>query len=333
MSQEPSIRNWIVTEYEWPRETKYTDEEMEQWRKDCEAQGFDDQNYNTFHELSKNKNYLKGWGAVWVEHKVDAFDVSPGLSEIGVSKDDIGFVIWGSPHVELPSREKSYESDSSEAVMKNKTFSHLCEHFPNAIILMTYCNQVVAPPSHARSLTWNGPVHIYHSPDETIPYRPRLSTGGSRCHPADTCAVIRAPTQAGNVLALTTFEQDGAVNLFHFISICQNVIGSKKTLFLGEECASLSKQAAEWHLFSHVPGVKFIKADRDSNDVMTGHQKRTAMKAAKQAQMFSEAKQEATKRGTTKRRLVGVDDEDDDVMTGHRRRMLAQKRRTFTSDS
>jgi len=90
--------------------------------------------------FSRNREFLLGAGASVVDG-VDAFAAMDKLRSLGITRDQIGVVVWGSPHGHITDGGTGASAETSS--MTNSAFTHfafneLREAFDSSVVLVPY---------------------------------------------------------------------------------------------------------------------------------------------------------------------------------------------------
>ena len=247
MTDDPhDLRDWWITEYEWHTEKN-----------------------ESFPKLVNNLAWLRAHGAHIVSEPVDGFNAPVfAEKEMQVHRNNVSTVVWGSPHTDVSSTGKSVpiprdaltdaewsrqfkDGKLDSNTVKAAIFRHLQNMFPYATVVVT-CGRCDPTPSvssfgHA-SVVLSTPVHVPMIGDTL--YRPSFATGHARVEDNEAIrALVALPETLRPHLSTLFCPSTGNLDLYSLIALSA-VENSHKghkgaTLFLGEECANLSRSAGE----------------------------------------------------------------------------------------
>jgi hypothetical protein len=240
-----SLKNWIITEYEWPTQMSHL-----QFLKTPEQRlRKESKETPSWKRLQDNRIDMSARGAKFIDASINGYDVIGSLRKAydkTPNSYDVSFVSWGSPHVCLPSQKGSVEKPGGHTDYKALAFESLCKEFPWSVVLVTFSTET--PDIYRRF--YETTERSYHALKVHIPYNenifyvPRQSTGEPRCKKDAVHALLAVPKWAESMFVSAYAEGvlTSPAKAFDLGKFVKDITARNQPLiFLGEESADLSR--------------------------------------------------------------------------------------------
>lgn len=228
-----SAPRFVVTDFMFPTSEHHEAVTLEEAKGTTGNMIWDELSTPAYKTFEANRVAMQATGAVFYDG-VDGFAAIDWVRQREWDVRSLGFVCWGSPHVELPDGNASHVKECSAADEKLRIFKLLKRDFPHCVVLVTYALHDISPPDDEGC--WllrfrnENPAHVYV---------PRFSTGWKRCKEDDVMALLYLPLCLREHWQ-TFSDLDGNLHYQRLLRVV-----SKSLLFLGEERADLSRLAVD----------------------------------------------------------------------------------------